>query len=775
MYINAKKILKRFACVSMLCGTLLLTGCYDKIPENYKTNAQARIAQNTEYLEKMAELGFITDKQASDAAKAFEDTLMNKLSSIVNSDGTVNPNGDFKAIMNSLRRVRNSPENNVASYFINQQNFTGNSDISVEQAFGVGDFQTAFKEIAKMEVYVLKPFTQGRDFDTLMKAITEYENSKKDKNAYAQYLEPYFSRLVDENNNPFLIKLPDPVTVTKPNSGDSNEFNKDFIVYGYHDTGEVDDDGNTIYEIVPALDIALYEVNKEFIDVVSDIGDNTSQDYLFHRDSSGGVRALILTYPVAYIDKMEYVPASDPKTFAGQTVSDQYMPVLAQSDSIYINIRDGKLKKLVNTVNNMPVYEDITYKGVNILPATISDAQGNASYRSSNSENSDLAGGAFVLSDNMKTTLTIALQKTDGTVIQDQVYTNVTFEMGSILLRDYMEVQYMDDVVNGEDWVVTGRKFRFQTFVGTGDTVWARYIDNAGYPYPDTYMPGLMISDFLSPNSKEEGVDTNLKFHQYGKEGEGSDDVTYINNGMLAFPLPISSGKYVSPNGTAVKANIMSVDYKETDKTPRPVLFGIKTDKNLFETKMYTDWIGGEDVNNSLAWWDTWLTDNGFSYQVDNNHMSNFFVGNFGYADIEEGTIYFDMETLRRLQEDIENRQDQNYATFINTLFIGIGTFMMFYGLLLIVAWVFDVNILFGPKLLGLLTLGRWVAVSSKEEADDISSSVHFVTLKNVVGSALVVACIGVFLVTFNVLELLRVFIGIVSSIATTLEGYFFK
>ena len=68
--------------------------------------------------------------------------------------------------------------------------------------------------------------------------------------------------------------------------------------------------------------------------------------------------------------------------------------------------------------------------------------------------------------------------------------------------------------------------------------------------------------------------------------------------------------------------------------------------------------------------------------------------------------------------------------------------------MLLLGAWVFDTNIYAGPKLVSLMTLGRWQAVRDKSDIGDVcgGDDVRFVDLRDMVISLVELTALGVLL-----------------------------
>lgn len=783
------KLFKYILAILISVTTLLLTSCETNSP-NLEQNVDARIAENQTKIAELVDFGIVTQKQADEFIKTLRTAMEKKVLSAVvvndTNDSDVNMVETKKKVDQLAPALRHIDENKYCEIAKKMEEWYDATSVSnPKDSIGAADYGTFFDDIGKMDVYVLGTFADTTSFDALQQDIANYEKEGRSTEAYTKYLDRYFVPLKDNAGTQLQVELEEPLIEqtdrwSPTDEGDQNTFNKDFIVYG------IDESNPAQPKIVPAFRLAMLEVNQEFIDIIQTIDEQKTQNYIFHKDTEDNLRLLVLNYPVSYIDKVVFKDGG-------------YAPELKASENLYINVKEGNMLKLVGETSGMPIYENITSKGNMIYTGNITQAQQNNDYRHPETyitNESTFDGNSFTLFDKVKYKFGMNLVTESGAKFESNLNDKVEVTSGAVVLRDYMEVVRMPGVVTGEDWIITGRKLRFTRFSGLGDSVWARYIDNGGYAYKNTYYPEITLTDMLSKNSGTKDFMKNMKFLANDTidpnsvttvaptlEGEtsGVDNYTQkrltnlpaigVTGGYLTFQMPAKSG------GTfANMIDLDVVDYREPGKDTdgRSIMFGVKLDVDLVETKLYNNWVVPTDTRNTLTWWNQWLSDNGFKYYLDPALMQDNFVGTYGYDDIEEGYIPFDVETLTKLQEEIKFKEDVKFATTIRTLFIGLGFLLMFYGLVLMLAWVFDINVAIGPKFLTLLTLGRWVAISYKEYDDDILKDKKFMSLKDVCVSAFIMSFIGLILTTFNGIELLGILVDVFGTVAIFILSKFF-
>lgn len=654
--------------------------------------------------------------------------------------------------------------------------------------------------------------------DEIQNRINTYLASKRTEEDFkplTDYFEP--AKMVSKDasgkevvtDKHVLLDLPDVITATASNSvetnvdckkfnsdnprkeyfGDinigNNEFNKDFLIYGVEeivtnfDVITKDANGAEVKTATPGKEnmksvagaIRLMEINEEFIEAVTGLDSSGDSIYIVHRgnstntsgtsNQSSGAKILLIQYPVSYIknievDKTEGVPKNT------------YKAVIEPSDKLYINLKTSKLKmKKAGTDSSgsaVSNFTDVVQNKSDYYLTDKSSLDNAASMQSANIESDPTKNGAsFTLGSSCFLNAELKLRTSGGSEKVKR------FSSGSIVLRDYTELVYMPDVVPNEKWVATGRKIRFSKLSGQPDTRWGYYVDNAGEAFKSGYMVDVQLKDIISNESPDVKTFNRIPVN---KDDIGTD--TSETSGEVQVADDRLPDKYVGkinacipyPNSTLASTAVNGAS------ADRPLLFGVKVDMNMFDSKLFTNWIDSDDYNNSLTWWNEWLAENGFDYKISLDSAHDFFTGNYGYEHIVQGDIVFNMDTIKKLQSDINNAKAQGNAALIRTLFIGLGLLSMFYGLLLIAAWTFDINIPFGPRLLTIFTLGLWIAVKDAEDEDNIGEDKKFMTFKSVLIHGLIVSGAGLALIVVDPVELIVKLLTAASSITKALQMF---
>lgn len=233
---------------------------------------------------------------------------------------------------------------------------------------------------------------------------------------------------------------------------------------------------------------------------------------------------------------------------------------------------------------------------------------------------------------------------------------------------------------------------------------------------------------------------TNIKFDYFGKKGF---ETAYILGGKNLFGA-IDADKFY----TKVEANT-GVD--------NAFMFGINIDMDLFKSELYSGWIDVEDggTKGSLDWWNEWLKKAGLNYQIDKNRLMDVLGMNYSISmSDDDSSVIVDLETISKIQDEYDRKRVEDRAKNIRTMFICLGFFCIAYAIMIIAAWVIDTSLVGGPKLLGMLTFHKCVAVQSNLGIPD-SGNERYMTFGKALSFALVVMSIGIVIVLVDSVTLL--------------------
>lgn len=180
-----------------------------------------------------------------------------------------------------------------------------------------------------------------------------------------------------------------------------------------------------------------------------------------------------------------------------------------------------------------------------------------------------------------------------------------------------------------------------------------------------------------------------------------------------------------------------------------PTVYGMALSTPATNANLTGSWIGGTesscvDINR----WNNWLTYNHFRYQVDVYKLLELLGIVIDEQNQGESAIVFDKDTLELVSNDLSTKVEETSVRWLRTASRIFGFILTAYGMLLLGAWVFDTNIYAGPKLVSLMTLGRWQAVRDKSDIGDVcgGDDVRFVDLRDMVISLIELTALGVLL-----------------------------
>lgn len=215
--------------------------------------------------------------------------------------------------------------------------------------------------------------------------------------------------------------------------------------------------------------------------------------------------------------------------------------------------------------------------------------------------------------------------------------------------------------------------------------------------------------------------------------------------------------------------NIASTDAKDNGTSKSKLIhYGLFVNTNLYKSQLYSGWLNtvGEGSGGSLNWWNEWLRKAKFTYSIDKNKLAEYLNVNFtaDMSDSDKDLVVLDKDTL----VDIQNKMDKdNRNTFINkirTLFVALGFFCFVYSIALLGAWAIDVNTMLAVKILGILTFGKFVAISDSIDKPTISNGKVYVTFAGIMSRLIALTGLGIILINVD-------FLVVVGNIYNAVKG----
>lgn len=359
----------------------------------------------------------------------------------------------------------------------------------------------------------------------------------------------------------------------------------------------------------------------------------------------------------------------------------------------------------------------------------------------------------------------------------------VTVKTAKIVLVDYLESTYAKDLVADEPVVNFGRKIRFlvdpkyikdgsnQALAVKRSTDLAYYVDKDGNRYANTDTYYLNATDFCQANLLLGGDPKVAYLSETGLPStidavdSASNDINDLAKGEIG-----TTGS-VNPVLEFPSDDIGKVDVNNTNANQ--LFYCVTTRQGLFgQYSIYTTWLTSKSPTASIEWWNKYLSDNGFAYQVGTSAVSEYLNNNFSFELQKEGVVILDPNTIRFIQDEMQSEHNaKTYAT-AKTWFIILGVLLIIYAILLVLAWAIDTNADIGIDLLNKLTLGSMIAAKHTEEIPKNSKIKNkFVDGRGIIKIFFIVVVVAVILLTVNIPGLIVVIIKMFGGIAKIVEN----
>lgn len=418
----------------------------------------------------------------------------------------------------------------------------------------------------------------------------------------------------------------------------------------------------------------------------------------------------------------------------------------------------------------------------------------------------------------------------EGYLEEGQMLTNEK-DYGRVVLRDYLELNYMPDVVEGESLVAAGRRVRLTKFRGEGDAEIGIFIDRNGDKAQNSM--NIKITDIMDiaqgiGSGSKYKLDIKVTDDNTSSDGTMSvDDPTAIDGVGAShsrllkeqltseircsdiFPGSIvakqdiidslESGTMTEPSGGGVGTSGGSSDTTETsNKTDtttvtnsdgeeetleinveapkiKQFFYGMAIDIDPFQSNLFSGWINMTDtdaVKGSLDWWNKWLRESSYIYQVDRDKILRYLTGNYAFEMNQNDYIVLDIPTIADIQKEYDQEDVIATANWITTVFTILGFLVIAYSVLMLGAWVYDTNVAAGPRLTGLLTGGRWEAIRGSDELPFMDkNSKHYMTFSKILKAAVFLIGVGMVIIFVDIVSVVDTLVLMFGKLAEVLSN----
>lgn len=516
---------------------------------------------------------------------------------------------------------------------------------------------------------------------------------------------------------------------------------------------------------VPCLSIKLKEFNKDAVDNLNKLIGINEGKYIFYTDGDTK-RVYLMEYPVSYLKELK-PDSSDSNKVRGKI----------EKSGLGINIYTGKIIKYDSDgkggwlPSGTPVNET-----VDKYLTTDSASSGDIESKSS-----------FIVKGTTKTTISHSMVNSGK---------ERDIACGRIILRDYLEGTFAPGFIEDENVVVFGRKIRLsfndweesqeeislngkKTKVKQFTPIWhkgtdmAYFVDKEGIKIETS--PELQITDFAAINSLMMDKYSSCQVKSLVCKGETTLSTKYKGESGSLPTIDQIAHLTVKDTGivttTYFPSEKIGKDDFDTDTDMKQRFYVIATNKNMFESSLFSDWINSKSSTASLQWWNQYLHDNGFVYTADQQAVNEYLKSNYAYELSQNGIIVLDLQTVADIQEMYDKEDDVERGKQIRTFFMILGWIIIIYAMILLLCWGLDANADIGVKLLEKLTFGHWVAV--KYESDipyNNANGSTYLTGGKMFIKFIILVIVGLILIYVNILNVVLRIIQLFAPVARVLE-----
>ena len=728
--------MKRNRLIALIFGAIVvlgLSGCGidpNAIIDGYSSSIKERVALNQAEVTKIENAGLLSAEEGQSLRKAIEESTK-KVESIGDAD-------DLSAYTFRVWGELNDPHG------VKANNTSKSKALTI-----VSKENTAVQQLMdnlNLEIYVLRkdPLNKGTEENALATLDIISKEVEKAKAGQASNIDSYFvasGRTIWDTTDPKnqIIR----VTYSSAGKADAhwnqgksyNQLGEDYI--GIKE--EADEDGNM--QLVSKIQIPLVEFNPEVVDRL--VGkDGVNQDmYVIV-----GSKCYLMQYPVYYIDGFKVEG------------TDGYKATYTKSE-LQVNI----LTKKILDSSGRECYTD---------DEPILQVSGDGGYN-------DLGVASFVVDGVKGENTPFGYERTPPA--DPEVF-------GRVVLRDYLELSYMPNVVNGEQLVALGRKVRITSMKGLAEEDMGLFIDKKGNAVENAAK--IKIRNIMDKSAGDEGKKKKLScgagtdvtptpdpnatdssttsVHLVGESQDSLLDEELVSEIKCSTMFPgdlVATGDdklYNETSSDTTSTTTGTAQVSTTDKA-KHLMYGMAIDVDIFSTNMFSGWInisGDSGDTGSLDWWNGWLNNSTFLYNIPRDKLEEFLLGNYSYEMSENNVIVLDLDTIAGIQKEFNVDKKKETASWISTMFAILGIILIGYSIVLIVAWVYDSNMVLGPRLLTLITFNRWIAVSSDEEVPQMDKKErHYMTYGNVMKAALCITAVGLILMHVDIMVLVDILV----------------
>lgn len=304
----------------------------------------------------------------------------------------------------------------------------------------------------------------------------------------------------------------------------------------------------------------------------------------------------------------------------------------------------------------------------------------------------------------------------------------------------------------------------------------AKFVNASGEILQDS--PELMITDFASVNQlvtdkillklseKNESITAQNPENRLETSTTDSLPISLTQNYVdttTSFP-----GNYIGKDDFNADKQKMQQNASAEDSQIHQQFYAMFVATDFFEKGLFTSWLNSPDEEACLGWWVAYLNANGYLYDLSQGAVEDYLYKNYAYELSQDGgKVILDLKVVEFIQDQMDEQQDEERATWLRTLFRILGVLLIIYSSILMIAWLVDTNADFGFQIVTVMTLGHWIPIKDPDDCPYIDQEKRkYVDFTNVCISSSIMILVGVLLLLVDVFDIVLFLIKLLGGLA---------
>lgn len=303
----------------------------------------------------------------------------------------------------------------------------------------------------------------------------------------------------------------------------------------------------------------------------------------------------------------------------------------------------------------------------------------------------------------------------------------------------------------------------------------AKFVNASGEILQDS--PELMITDFASVNQlvtdkillklseKNESITAQNPENRLETSTTDSLPISLTQNYIdTTTPFP---GNYIGKDDNEADEQKMQQNASAEDSQIHQQFYAMFVATDFFEKGLFTSWLNSPDEEACLGWWVNYLNTNGYLYGLEQGEVEDYLYKNYAYDLSQEGVVILDLKVVEFIQDQMDEQQDEERATWLRTLFRILGVLLIIYSSILMIAWLVDTNADFGFQIVTVMTLGHWIPIKDPDDCPYIDQEKRkYVDFTNVCISSSIMILVGILLLLVDVFDIVLFLIKLLGGLA---------